>query len=435
MNEIGFVNFWGITPSFNLFKSDIELLYNTKIQSESQPIEINILLINTNDIRFILQSIKDIVEYYDTKDIPYKITYYVYENNLENISRDVLFLELIHTETLNIKEKVEYFLEIYGNTLLSEKVNLFIDTIYKNLIKLICDDKIHNTHIKELVSFKELSFKERDSLQEILSSYSKLVEYNIEKFRDDRVRFHYKDRYDYRENLIDWDYQMVTKTFSPWMGYNVYKNFRLTGISFENRLNKYTFPNKTLSSYIPGRSKQSKDSIMVRGYWGDLINSPYISFGISCDTNDENDFFKKIRNDSYIFNSKLISEYNILKILYRIEFGSDYYKTFTSIDKVTNQNLEDESLLTTGKDLNSNKMLKDENLNQLLENSQMLFGFKKAKAKIIFMSGDFKKTFEKNKYSKKFDFVLFGFHSKNHIDMVRGLFKNEQYSRVYYEMP
>lgn len=34
------------------------------------------------------------------------------------------------------------------------------------------------------------------------------VPFEVEKYRDQRLRYHYKDRYDFRTNLIDWDYNM-----------------------------------------------------------------------------------------------------------------------------------------------------------------------------------------------------------------------------------
>lgn len=33
------------------------------------------------------------------------------------------------------------------------------------------------------------------------------------KIRDQRLRYHYKERYDFRTNLIDWDYQMNLREY------------------------------------------------------------------------------------------------------------------------------------------------------------------------------------------------------------------------------
>jgi dynein assembly factor 3 len=54
-------------------------------------------------------------------------------------------------------------------------------------------------------------------------------------------------------------------------------------------------PNRTLSSYIPGKKKLTYESVYVRGYWGDIMISPYIAFGVETDVSPEKeDLFKKV---------------------------------------------------------------------------------------------------------------------------------------------
>lgn len=54
-------------------------------------------------------------------------------------------------------------------------------------------------------------------------------------------------------------------------------------------------PNRTMSSFIPGKRKRSGDNILVRGFWGDIINSPYIPFGIEVsNVDDKEKFFRKL---------------------------------------------------------------------------------------------------------------------------------------------
>ena len=48
---------------------------------------------------------------------------------------------------------------------------------------------------------------------EILKAYDLRVPFEIEKYRDDRLRFMYKDRYDHRANLVDWDYCYKLKEY------------------------------------------------------------------------------------------------------------------------------------------------------------------------------------------------------------------------------
>jgi hypothetical protein len=35
-----------------------------------------------------------------------------------------------------------------------------------------------------------------------------------------------------------------------------------------------------MASFVYGKDKKSRDSIEVRGFWGDVLQSPYIPFGI-----------------------------------------------------------------------------------------------------------------------------------------------------------
>lgn len=61
-----------------------------------------------------------------------------------------------------------------------------------------------------------------------------------------------------------------------------------------------------MSSFIPGKKvtykfklrsfqKKGGDSIMVRGFWGDIINSPYVTFGYEVMSDvDREKFFRKL---------------------------------------------------------------------------------------------------------------------------------------------
>jgi dynein assembly factor 3 len=72
---------------------------------------------------------------------------------------------------------------------------------------------------------------------------------------------------------------MNMKDYAPNVNHREYRSWRLNGIAFETRLATGTVPNRTLSSFVPGKTKKGRDSVLVRGFWGDIINSPYISFG------------------------------------------------------------------------------------------------------------------------------------------------------------
>jgi dynein assembly factor 3 len=55
----------------------------------------------------------------------------------------------------------------------------------------------------------------------------------------------------------------------------------------------YNVPNRTLSSYAKGKKKLSGDSCLVRGYWGDIVISPFFAFGAEVDIMPEKEKFKE----------------------------------------------------------------------------------------------------------------------------------------------
>lgn len=109
------------------------------------------------------------------------------------------------------------------------------------------------------------------------------------------MRAHYKERFDFKKNLVDWDYNMYLKEMCPYINFREYRQWRLKGLAFEARLADATQPNRTLGSFVEGKDKKSRDSILVRGYWGDVIQSPYQTFGLEVDKEPERTkFFREI---------------------------------------------------------------------------------------------------------------------------------------------
>jgi dynein assembly factor 3 len=285
LNELGFVNFWGITPSLNAFYGEneiIEKLINNKLEEKETRLDkkenekiailekdrISLLISNANDIRHILKTLFNLNEKAEKMNLNnnckdnselINLDIYVYETFQENIVRMLVFFDLILNSDLNNIEKIDMFLEIYANCLVTEKTHTYLHNSIKRLTDLIYGTKVEKKddqliNLQELIDFSFLGYKDIDNFKDILDSYNKDTKFDIEKLREERLRFLYKDRYDSRENLVDWDYQMKTKKNVDHLGYNCYKRFRMNGVAFEKHNIKYNKPNKTLSSYIPGRS-------------------------------------------------------------------------------------------------------------------------------------------------------------------------------------
>ena len=77
-----------------------------------------------------------------------------------------------------------------------------------------------------------------------------------------------------------------------------------------------TIPNRTLSSWVEGRER-GRGSVLKRGFWGDIVNSPYISFGVmSTDLS-----LYKVANKHHRHNAQDVSEYNVIGMLHELETG------------------------------------------------------------------------------------------------------------------
>jgi dynein assembly factor 3 len=66
---------------------------------------------------------------------------------------------------------MEIFLDIYANTLLRERTNVYLMSVIQELIQLVTEDNRYQGVLKELINFDELKFKERDEMEDIISSY------------------------------------------------------------------------------------------------------------------------------------------------------------------------------------------------------------------------------------------------------------------------
>jgi dynein assembly factor 3 len=129
------------------------------------------------------------------------------------LCRILLQLAILNETEFTSRERMELFFDIYANCLIRQKSQNYIDYMIRELTRLVTQDKRCKTAIGKIIDLSLLKFKERDELEEVLKSWNSQVPFDIEKYRDQRLRYHYKERYDYRLNLVDWDYQMDIAKF------------------------------------------------------------------------------------------------------------------------------------------------------------------------------------------------------------------------------
>jgi len=173
--------------------------------------------------------------------------------------------------------------------------------------------------LAEALDWSHLKHKELDEVLEVILQWRNGDNLDMEKYWDTRLRNYYKTRYDYRKNAADWDYHMKMKKMSgEIINSREFMKWRLFGIAFEFRDTTYTVPNVTMGTWVQGRRNKTKTSCMARGFWSDIINSPYLAFGLKADYEK----LFKVRNKEQVHTSCDVSQYNVTQMLHAIHTGT-----------------------------------------------------------------------------------------------------------------
>lgn len=298
---------WGFSPAQDLLD-----VLNRHVKSDVNN-ALNILLVGSGDGRHIL---KTLTKLHKSKR---EINFYVIENDLETVARQILLINLAN-ESLNkygVLEKAELFLDLFGNSLIRDVTEDYLCKKADEFIKWITDNNRVESGCLSW-DFSNLKFKERDQLEGIFKFWRNKDEsiFNIKECWDQRLRHHLGVRYDSRENCYDWEYSMKLKGKASILGWHEYKQWREFGVAFNVRdESAYVKANKTLASGVV--VKKDGERINRRGYWGDIMNSPFISFGVE---SDDKSLFKT-NNNIHVKTSTDVCLHNITSIIHELNYG------------------------------------------------------------------------------------------------------------------
>ncbi|XP_028399655.1 dynein assembly factor 3, axonemal-like [Dendronephthya gigantea] len=308
----GAITWWGFSPAL-----DLQNEYKRLDVSARSKEPINILLVGCGDCRHLLKTLAKTYKWEKTQ-----LNVYVVENNLELFARHLLLLgiALESKEKLGLQEKCELFLELLGNSLIRPQTCDYLKEKANEYIRMVTDLDYMERNFP-LIDMSLLKFKERDLLEGIFKFWrntnGKL--FDIAKCWDLRLRNYLEVRYDHRNNIYDWDYNMTLHKKADIIRFQEYKVWRDQGVAFELREDaSYEVTNRSLASGLVVTKGSEKYG--SRGFWGDIINSPYLAFGIECD--DKSLFEKK--NDVYIKSARDISVHNVTSFMHELMYKEKY---------------------------------------------------------------------------------------------------------------
>ncbi|XP_069132201.1 dynein axonemal assembly factor 3-like isoform X2 [Argopecten irradians] len=334
-DAFGSITWWGFSPALDLQDTDlISALKELRLDKDDGPEELRILLVGSGDMRHLLTTMAR--SYRHRKR---KLHFYIIENNLELYARDMLFMAIaLETQKrMGLQEKTELFLELFGNVLVRKQSCEYLEKMSTEFIKMVTDFDYLEKKLP-IFDLSQLKYKERDFLESIFKFWRlpDIKYFDAEKVWDLRLRQLMGNRYDNRLNIFDWDLNMkLVYRDADIINSHEYRRWRNKGIAFDLREGSYDIPNRTLASGMVFKHEGERHH--RRGYWGDLLVSPYVALGIEC---EDKSAFKKA-NNIYQHTSQHIAEYNVLSMFHEIATQTKYEKPQPKEEKSDSKDAKD----------------------------------------------------------------------------------------------
>lgn len=431
--SMGVVNMWGFSPAYDVCSgfsewSQDESLTDALVSLKTDDSEkvstepINVLLAGPGDVRHILATIARRCRWIPAmKHRPVHI--YLFEKAIETLSRDLLLLQVALDTNIALRQRSNLFLELFGNAFVQEKTSAYIENQAKLLIDFVYNDR---GPLASLVDLSHLKMRIHDDLIDSFRSWFQRVKFDVKSLRDHRLRHYYETRYDYRDNLIDWDYTMKLRKIENASVIHIrqYRDWRNSGVAFEFGDQTYTMPNRTMAAYIEAK-KRHHGSVLCRGLWTDIVVGPYISFGVHCEKpNKFVDQLFEVHNkgtgvEQNRHNTGEVAVYNILSYLYEIETGNMYqmekeHDIFSGIGDAEEPQADatlNDSNISRFEEVDEETNQSKGNREEIWEQGAGICGSKtKRKAlqdvKVVPLSGNIDELFSKKRYAGIFDYAF-----------------------------
>eukprot|EP00697_Spironema_sp_BW2_P016187 gnl/Spiro4/7319_TR3833_c0_g1_i1.p1 gnl/Spiro4/7319_TR3833_c0_g1~~gnl/Spiro4/7319_TR3833_c0_g1_i1.p1 ORF type:complete len:485 (-),score=121.37 gnl/Spiro4/7319_TR3833_c0_g1_i1:19-1473(-) len=287
---LSIARFWGLTPSTDLAQC---------VPPPSDSATVNFLLAGTGDLQHVFHTLHD----WTSTAAP---RFHIVEAHMATIARQLLWLSIALDESIPVEDSCKMLLEMYGNVTLEPCTQTFLAKHAAEVSRFL--DNAGSSRAGPLGSVADISglqYKQLDELRDCVQSWTSNSQCEIENMWDVRLRAFFRERFDVRENLIDWDYHMKVndprRLDAGLIHRHMYMRWRMRGEAFifpehvsSSPSGGVSVPNRTLCSDVAYYSSQARETVATRGFFGDIMNSPYVAYGIRT-TNQ--DLLKKVAHE------------------------------------------------------------------------------------------------------------------------------------------
>ncbi|XP_023241381.1 dynein assembly factor 3, axonemal-like [Centruroides sculpturatus] len=200
-NGYGNVSWWGFSPAL-----DFQEIYEIQKLNKDT---LNILIVGAGDPRHVLKSISQCHQHKKKN-----LQFFIIDNCIEIYARYMILLKLAMESTtkISLQERTELFLEIFGNSLIRRSTFNYIINTADHFVRLVTD---FSELEKEMpfINLNALKYKEIDGLEAVFKLWRnpKPEAFNIANCWDFRLRQYLGTRYDSKQGVFDWDFNMQLK--------------------------------------------------------------------------------------------------------------------------------------------------------------------------------------------------------------------------------
>ena len=325
---------WGCSPALDL--TEVLCAFSgagAGPSREGEPASLRYLLVTSGDVRHILKTVAQRRRHRPRGAAAAEIEFVVYEDCAEVLARDLALLRAAMEWERPIRARGSLFLELFGNAFVQRRTEAWLSDAAAELERTVCDGA---GALAPLLNLDELRYRERDALQTAVRGLGDGTRCDMEGFLDRRRRHIWKERFDSRRGLIDWDYQTRVGAAASIIHPRLYSDWRLSGVAFEFGDCRYTQPNRTMVTFVAGLMKRGHERGLKKelmGYWSDMKTSPFVALGVDCDTRLNKDkraeklfeiYNKGSGAEQHRHNAGEVAAYNLLCYLWEMETGRRY---------------------------------------------------------------------------------------------------------------
>ncbi|KAL7549250.1 hypothetical protein ACHAWF_012514 [Thalassiosira exigua] len=320
-SSLGPRSMWGISPQTNLLPS-------TRRDETSDVV--NILLLSPSDPRSVLETIAEASTKNadSSKNTPVELRFYVVEERPEVLARHFLLLHILYDRTVPVRQRAALYLEVFGNASVRDKTAAYLEEKGKALVDLVLDGK-EQQGMEDMLDLSLLKQRELDDLADVFASWRTSQESDLREMRDEVLRSFYRDRYDCREGVVDWDYHAQVKPHASIIHPIQFRDWRLNGQAFEFGVGAaYVRDNPSLVG--PREKRDFARARLSDNLKMDVVTGPFVCHGATCDRSDPlADGLFEIHNkgtgaEQHRYSATDVALYNITRCMWQVGTGKEY---------------------------------------------------------------------------------------------------------------